>query len=464
LTKYAKIEDNIRGQTVSWEPWAYLLDLLDVFEEESEIRIGKARQLGISWLVCGYAAWTALFRDNAVILLFSQGESEAWLMVDKCNFILTNLPDFLKREAKHDRRDYIKFASNNSFIKALPSTEKAGRAYTATLVIRDEVDYHEYAEQNFSAVGPTVDAGGKMIDLTTRNKDKAVEQSHFMQRWLQSKTGAISGRNVFLGWRERPVRDHEKTIDEWFDGIRKKYPPYQVEKEYPATEDEFLSEALTTKFFNQDGIDWIRRDCYSPIDIDPDYPTVKIWAYPEPGLNYCSFLDPSNGGDPHAAGWMETVSKRIVCVSHGRVKAEVCADIFDRYNRYYNNAYNEFELNGESGRMVAQVLDVLATPNRRMVKGKHGWYTAGSANSKSNVRDLMLDGLEEAVRNKRMRIHYAGIPNEMDYMIKKESEKPRVPATKHDDLIMMLGGLWQISKETQFSEAVSMSGACEGFA
>jgi len=107
---------------------------------------------------------------------------------------------------------------------------------------------------------------------------------------------------------------------------------------------------------------------------------------------------------------------------------------------------------------------VLATPNRRMVKGKHGWYTAGSANSKSNIRDLMLDGLEEVVRNKRMRIHYSEIPNELDNMIRKEGAKPYVPSGKHDDLIMMLGGLWQISKETQFSEVVSMSGACEGFA
>ncbi|KKL21321.1 hypothetical protein LCGC14_2446620, partial [marine sediment metagenome] len=128
-----------------------------------------------------------------------------------------------------------------------------------------------------------------------------------------------------------------------------------------------------------------------------------------------------------------------------------------------NNSFNEFELNGEAGRTVAQVLDTLATPNRRTIKDKHGWYTSGSQNSKSNVRDLMLDGLEEVVRNRRMRIHYKGIPNELDYMVKKEGEKPRVPRGKNDDLIMMLGGLWQISKGTQYTASHSRSGACVGF-
>ena len=464
LTKYGKIEDNIVGKTIAWMPWPYLIELLEAFLVEKEVRIGKARQLGISWLVCGYALWKALFRENAVILLFSQGENEAWLLINKCTFILNNLPSFLKREAKHDRRDLISFSSNNSFIKALPSTEKAGRAYTATLVVRDEVDYHDYAEQNFSAVGPTVDAGGQMIDLSTRNKDKPKESSHFIQRYLQAQTGAINAKNFFLGWRLRPLREPGKTLDEWFEeNVRKKYSPYQIEKEYPATEEEFLSEALTTKFFLQEGIDWIRADCYAPIETDYDG-IVRIWAYPEVGKKYCSFLDPSNGSDPHAAGWMETVSKRLVCVSHGRVKAEKCAEIFDKYNRYYNNAFNEFELNGESGRTVAQVLNTLATPNRREVKGKRGWYTSGSQNTKSNVRNLMVDGIEEVVRNRRMRIHYGAIPNELDFMVRKEGESPKVPRKKNDDLIMMLGGLWQISKESFAGNYEPIApGMCVGF-
>lgn len=462
--KYAKIDDPTLRKTVDWEPWPYLLDLLDVFQENREVVIGKARQLGISWLVCGYALWMALFQENVKILMLSKDEKAAWELVAHCRFIYANLPPFLAKTTGSFRKDIIEFASNNSKIEALASTDHAGTGYTASLVIRDELDKHPYAELNFSAVGPTVDAGGQMIDLSTRNKDIAKENSHFVSRYLKAKTGAINAKSVFLGWRLRPVRQQGKTLDEWFEeNVRKKYPPYQIEQEYPETEEEFLSEAGTIKFFNQEGIDWIRRDCYSPIDKDPDYPTVKIWAYPEVGVKYCSFLDPSNGSDPHAAGWMETISKRLVCVSHGKVKAEKCAEIFDKYNRYYNNAFNEFELNGEAGRTVAQVLDTLATPNRRTIKDKHGWYTSGSQNSKSNVRDLMLDGLEEVVRNRRMRIHYKGIPNELDYMVKKEGEKPRVPRGKNDDLIMMLGGLWQISKGTQYTASHSRSGACVGF-
>ena len=468
FSKYVYIQDSNNNQKIKWQAWSHLVELLDGLQSEREIVVGKANQLGVSWAVCGYGGvWLPLFHNDVNTLMISQKEQGgSWELIKKCLYILKWLPPYLTRKLKSESKSELEFADNDSRVLALPSTQKAGAGFNASFVFRDELDLHPYAAQNFAFISPTIDSGSaQLIDVSTRNPDIARESSHFMQRYIQAKAGQITAKAMFFGWRCRPNRAKGISQDEWFEKrIRQRYPNWEVDAHYPETEVEFLAEARRTRYFSADGIDWIRRDCFPPMETDPDYPTVKIWSHPEVGMRYCSFLDPSNGGDPHAAGWMEMVSKRIVCVSHGRVSAEKCAEIFDKYNRYYNNAFNEFELNGESGRTVAQVLDVLGTPNRRMAKGKHGWYTAGSTNSKSNVRDLMIDGLEEVVRNKRMRIHYSEIPNELDNMIRKEGAKPYVPSGKHDDLIMMLGGLWQISKERQFSEVVSMSGACEGFA
>ncbi len=272
-------------------------------------------------------------------------------------------------------------------------------------------------------------------------------------RYLLAKTGEIPAKAIFLGWRLRPVRDPSMTLDEWFEGIKKKYPAYQVEKEYPETESHFLSDALSIKFFNTEGIDFIRRDCFPPIETDFDG-MVRIWAKPEVGLNYCAFLDPSDGSDPHAFGIMDSVAKRVVLISHGKCPAEKCAEIFDKYVRIYNNAFNEFELNNFAGQRVAEVLLELGTPNRRSTivegrKNKFGWWTGGNSNSNKNVRTLMLTTLEEAVRNKGIRVHYSAVPAEMDSMIKPDDGGPRVPSGKHDDLLLMLGGLLIIRKESR---------------
>ncbi len=450
-TKYAKIEDPSTCQIIDWQPWPYLIDLLDAFESNREVVIIKARQLGISWLVAVYALWTVLFKNNANVLLLSQGEKEAWDLLAKVRFIFEHLPSFLKRATDGDRRDYLGFPSNGSRLQTLPSTIKAGSGYTGTLVIRDELDKHDYAEQNMSSIGPTVDSGkSKMIDLGSRDYTKSIETSHLMSRYLKARNHEIEAKAVFLGAELRPEREEGLPFKEWFERIKKKYPPYQVEKEYPLTEEDILMDSQTIKYFDKDGIEFIRRDSSRPVDIDG---LVKIWSQPEPGVAYIAFLDPSDGCDPHAAGWMDAVSGRVVAISHGRCPAEKCAEIFDKYCRIYNNAFNEFELNSFAGKKVAEVLLALKTPNRRVSEvskdrqNKYGWWTGGNMNSHKNVRELLLAEVELAVRNRSIRVHYGAVAAELDSMIRPLGESPRVPAGKHDDLIMMLGGLLCIRKE-----------------
>jgi hypothetical protein len=401
--------------------------------------------------------------------MLSKGEDEAWELIDKCRFIYENLPSYLMSEAKHNRRDCLEFVRNKSIIKALPSTKNAGVGYTSTLVIRDELAFHPYAETNFSAVGPTVDAGGQMIDLSTRNIE--LSDDHFLQRYVKAKNGELSAKAVFLGWKERPVREQGKTLDEWFDNnIRKKYSPYEIEKNYPETEEQALCPVKGLCFFDSNSLNSMRMDCYLPIETDYDG-IVKIWGKPDVGVKYCAFLDPSDGSqDPHAAGWMDVSTGRVVAISHGNCKAEKCAEIFDKYCRIYNNAFNEFELNMDVGRRVNEVLTQLNTPNRRITatgkdrENKYGWWTGGNVNSSKNVRNGMLFGLEEAVRNRRIRIHYSEALNEMETMMRLENEAPKVPRGKHDDLVMMLGGLWAISKETPSLTYASVKpGKCVGF-
>ena len=431
-----------------------------------EIHIGKANQLGITWLWDALlGVWKPLFHDNITTLLISHKEDGgSWEQIWKCNYILSRLPPFLTRKLVTDKKSEIGFAENDSRVLALPSTKVAGAGFNASAIFCDEQDLHPEAEENAAFLSPTIDAGNaKSVSASTRNTAIAREQSYFMSRYLQIKQGLIPhAKAIFLGWRERPVRDEGITQDEWFETrVRPRYTDWQLDAHYPETEEQFLTEARKTRYFNKEGIDFIRRDCYEPLETDG---TVRIWARPEVGKKYAAFCDPSNGSDPHAFGIIDTKTDRLVCVSHGKVNLEKVAELFDKYIRLYNNAFNEFELNGSGGDRIAQLLFDMRTPNRRITgvskdrKNKYGWWT-GERN-----RKLMLETLREAVENKRLRIHYAGIPNELEFMTRADGEEPAVPRGKHDDLILMLGGLLQIKRgQPAGTTGEFSSGYCVGF-
>jgi len=430
---------------VKWQAWESLLDLLTLFQQHKELIIGKARQNGISWLVCGYCLWLCLFNENVKVLFLSQGESEAWDLVAKCRFIWNHLPDFLKEPIGHTSKGFLDFPGNGSEIRAYPSTEKAGRSTDASIVIRDELEFHPYGAANFSAIGPTIDAGGaQLIELSTR--DKLKKDSHFMKRF-RSALGGGSSYPVFLGWRARPNREEGMTQDEWFQKrIKSKYSEIQVEQEYPETLDEFLGEVVSSAFFDITALNHMLSDLKKPIDheLGRKYPLVMVYQDRVVGERYCCFTDPSDGkDDPHALGVMKIKTGTVVAISHGKIPADEVAKIHDAVCRYYNNAYNTFEANASAGGKMAATIVNLGTPNMHIQKkDRVGWFT-----SNISKRDTYY-GLEEAIR-----LYQISIPNREAieelrsvYQVKSKSGKLKFHSEGHNDFVIMLAGLWAISK------------------
>ena len=155
---------------IAFEPWSHLMEVCDILDSKKLLVWLKSRQTGASWLLAAYSLWMAQYHHGAVILLLSQGEEEAKKLLWKCKYIYEMLPAGLRMETGIDSRQELTFPAMSSSITALPSTEKAGRSVTASLVIMDEADFHEYAESSFAAVKPTIDdSGGQLIMVSTSN-------------------------------------------------------------------------------------------------------------------------------------------------------------------------------------------------------------------------------------------------------------------------------------------------------
>jgi len=430
---YCYLQDRAKKSTIKFEAWPHLIDLLKLFLKEKLIIILKARQLGISWLMAIYAVWMARFYENVKVLMLSQGEEEAFDLISKCRFIDDHLPDFIKTHREPDQRGFIGFPATNSEIKALPSTEKAGRSTDATIVICDEWEYHPYAEANFAALKPTIDAGGQFIGLSTADKTKL--NTFFKAKYNEALQGDSGFKPVFLSWHLRPGR----TL-EWFAEITKDLRSWQVEQEYPETEQQALSTLKSRKFFGE-FVEALYGDVMQPLshELSDKYSgLVRIYRLPVVGRTYCLFTDPSDGkDDPHATIVIDAITGEEMAESHGKCPADQVAEIHDALVRLYNNAFNAYEINATAGGHFDSKIKELGTPNqcRRLnTDGKlhdklYGWYTG------SNLKRKAIWGLEEAVRLRQIIPHSRECLDEFSQYMQPEGEEPQPPKGGHDDYI-----------------------------
>lgn len=398
LSKYAYIQNRNTGQTVKWESWDFQLKLLDTLLVKNKVVIAKARQLGISWLIAGYCLWKVLFSEGAKVLFISQGEEEAWDMIDKARFILEHLPPFLRLTQKHQgNKALIDFIGTESIIKSLPSTGRAGRSTDATIVVRDELAKHPEARECFASIGPTIDAGAQLIDLSTIDKEDV--NNYFTERVFYAQRPDSNVHLIDLcNWRLRPVRIEGISLDQWFEAEVQKagYTATQIEAEYPTSLEEALSAPKTTCRFDVEAINELKQYCESPQVIERNG-IVKIYKVPVAGRKYCLAIDPSEGDyDPSLGMVIDAGSGYPVKVAefYGKIPLDEQAIIgYDFYERYHK-PYTAVERNA-SGLTLIEKLKALGIENWHYYdksKNKEGWWTSPV------TRPAMIMDLAEAVR------------------------------------------------------------------
>lgn len=200
--------------------------------QSRQILILKARQLGISWLVCGYVLWLCLFRRGRSVLMFSRGLLEANELVRRVRVMYQRLPDWLRATLPRlvvDNTQVLAW-SNGSRVQSLAATENAGRSFTASLVVMDEFAFLEWPQRLYTATKPTIDAGGQLVCLSTANG----AQGLFYDLWQRAEKQQGEFVPVFLPWHVRPDRDVA-----WYRRVQADaVDPLLFQQEYPATADE----------------------------------------------------------------------------------------------------------------------------------------------------------------------------------------------------------------------------------
>jgi hypothetical protein len=443
LKTYGLLQDRALRATIKFQDWPHLVSLLDDFQKEKQIIILKARQLGISWLVAGYSLWMVLFHENAKVLFLSQGENEAAELLGKCKFMHNHLPEFLRTKIYPEQMGFIGFPSSGGEIRALPSTEKAGRSTDASLVVCDEWEFHPYAEPNFAAVKPTIDASGaQFIGLSTADKTKT--DTFFKKKYREALAGS-GFKPVFLPWNARPGRDGE-----WFKSLSQDLSQWQIEQEYPSKEEDALSTIEVVSFFDLDILRQMLAECtLSPVETRHNG-LVKIYKPFVVGRHYFSGVDISDGRyDWTAMPVVDWQTNEIVATFHAKIPADEAAYIIDELGREYNNALLAPERN-QPGLAVINKLKDLEYPNLySMDANKPGWWTAGGKSSTPTSRGYILHELREPISKRQIVIYEPEIIKEFISFIQPKDDVPQAVRGAHDDWVMAMAITWQMRKHVR---------------
>ncbi len=450
FARYAWILHPIAGP-MKFVPWAWQLVLLGMMMAERLLSIGKARQLGVTWIAAIFALWHAMFQPGRHVLLLSVGQDEANDLIAKVSFVFHRLPDWMKPVMRENTRS-IRFPLIDSEIEALPATKGAGRSKTASLVILDEHGHQDYADEIYLALSPAVEQG-KLFSISSFNGEGALHS----RIYLEAKEGRNGFRAVFIPWSAHPERDAA-----WRERKRAEMSELsdaEFSQEYPADDEEAIA---TT------GLPIFPREKLRamPLQLGTREDSLAIYAQPIDGAVYAIGADPAEGAAD--SDWSSAAVIRIdqvegtgyageqVAQLRGRWAPEVFAAKLDTLARAYavhaspKNRHPvllgwERNNHGHAVRVALEaILRAAGTPPPyglyRARDGKLGWLQM------TESRALLVDQLAAAVRTDAMVLHDASTVGQFRTFHENEKGKPEAQHGFHDDDVFAVGIAWQLRR------------------
>ncbi len=339
ITSHCKIEDpNRRGEKwFGFDLWPMQRDALRDIEDANKAIILKARQLGMSWLVLAFALWLMVMEPGATILIFSRTDTEATELLRRLKGMYERLPDWLRPSAEKSN-DHALVLANGSSVQAFRTTKNSGRTFTASLVIIDEADFIQWLKQLMNAAEPTADAGGRVILISTSDKEKPL--SKFKSIWKKAVAKLNGYRPIFLPWSARPTRTKD-----WYKQKVQSEEQDDLWQEYPATAEEALAGRTSGKRFM---LTWIKDKCKGsaePLDLSDikdepatALPGLIVYALPDRSRRYLIAADTSEGdptSDPSPAVVIDMDSWEEVAHIFGRFEPDTYANYLGQLGEWY---------------------------------------------------------------------------------------------------------------------------------
>jgi hypothetical protein len=301
FARYAKLKDAATNAIIPMKMWPHIEYMLWLVGQGNHkwYTLFKAKQLGCSWGLGIVHLWLSHRLVNNT-LVFSKGEDYAADLVDKSVFVNQNMPEWLQLEVGTRNSMMVTFPKTQARIKALPSTEDAGVGETASWVTRDELEFHQYAEQNYAHVAPTIADSPTAVMWDQSTSKRAYPNSHMKQIYRKAVKGENNYFPMFFHALCRPDRSWE-----WLEREKKNYPvPWMAEQDYPTTIDDCLGAVQGMGLFDKVAIDRLLNKAAPAREVRPG--GINIYHYPDTKFQSYAGADIAEGrGNDYSVLWIE---------------------------------------------------------------------------------------------------------------------------------------------------------------
>ena len=458
INNYCRISHPLRG-LIQFKTYPYQDDLLNDYNDFRFNVILKARQLGISTITAAYCVWFMLFHKEKNIVVLATKFSTAANLVKKVKSMMKNLPEWLKlAHIDIDNRTSFEL-SNGSIIKAVPTSEDAGRSEALSLLVVDEAAHIEKMNDIWTAVYSTLSTGGRCIALSTPKGTG---------NWFhKTYADAVDGENEFnpieLMWDVHPERDQA-----WFNKETKNMSKRQVAQELLCN---FNTSGDTV--IHAEDLTWIHGNIKDPIYRTGHDRNFWIWEKFEQNNKYLITADVArgDGADNSVFHVVKLNTMEVVAEYQGKPSLDMYARILYDAGMEFGNCLLVVENNG-IGISVLEKLINLGYPNLYYsIKSTHEFVEAvqgetmdravAGFTTSTKTRPLIVAKLEEFIRNRMLTTYSSRIYHEMKTFI-WHNGKPQAMRSYNDDLVMALAiGCWirdtalQVNKrEVEYQKAM----------
>lgn len=435
--KYIRIQHPTKG-LIPFTTFPFQDNCIDDFVNHRFNIILKSRQLGISTLTAAYAVWLALFYKDKNILVIATKLSVAMNFIKKVKVAIKALPAWLVLpEVTSNNKQSVEF-SNGSSIKAIPTSDDAGRSEALSLLIVDEAAFVRNFDELWMGLYPTLSTGGRAIVLSTPNG----VGGQYYDLYMKAAGGENEFNPIKLPWDVHPER-----AEEWFENECKNLTQKQIAQELLC---DFAASGDT--FLQADHIEALRKRIKNPIDKWGPELGVWVWKYALSEHKYIVSADVARGdaGDYSTFHVIDTHESEVVCEYKGKAPPDQFAMLLNEAGMRYNKALVCPENNTYGYAVIMKLLE-LGYPNLYYKKerdkfaalyyGESNIHKAGFTTS-GPTRAQILTKLEEMLRNGSIKLYSDRFYAELKTFVWK-GNKAQAQSGQNDDLIIALAiGTW----------------------
>ena len=437
FNQYVKIQHPVRG-LIKFDTFDFQDQCVDTFSVERFAIILKSRQLGMSTLVAAYSLWMSLFQRDKNVLIIATKLTVAQNFITKVKTMLRSVPPWLVLPNLVTNNKQLLQFSNGSSIKAIPTSDDAGRSEALSLLVVDEAAFVKNFDELWMGLYPTISTGGRVIILSTPNG----VGGQYHKLYTDSEAGLNEFKPVRLPWEVHPERN-----EEWFEETTKNLSDRQIAQEYLC---DFAASGET--FLSKNDLEYIRVSIRPPRERTGPALGIWIWEYPLSENSYIISADISRGDSKDFSTFHVIDLNTSECVAEykGKIPPDRFGELLAEYGKKYNDALVCPENNSYGYATILKIKE-LNYPNLYYKKRKAvyiGEYTpdydvdlAGFTTS-GRTRSLVLTKLEEVLRNKMINVYSSRFYEELKTFV-WIGNKAQGMKGHNDDLVMSFAiGMW----------------------